>query len=184
MKAPNANGTHAGIGFFPGWVFCRSRASACAIARITKRAEAVHQVEPGGRTLADQQQDDAEHRLDAGHDLGHRQPGPVPVTRAATSDPGAEAPDPAHGEHADHQEPHDLVHIGHGRILRGVGTRVARGAVAAVLVQPAREVQPFHRELHGAGRDAGALFLDPQPIEQLRQSGQVAEVASRSLGRA
>ena len=34
MNAANANGTQAWIGFAPGWVFCRSRASAWAMARI------------------------------------------------------------------------------------------------------------------------------------------------------
>ena len=35
MNAANANGTHGWMGFAPGWVFCRSRASVCAMTRIT-----------------------------------------------------------------------------------------------------------------------------------------------------
>ena len=54
MNAANANGTHGWMGFAPGWVFCRSRASAWAMTRITIGTEPVDVVQPLGRTPAEQ----------------------------------------------------------------------------------------------------------------------------------
>ena len=94
MNEATENGTQAGIAGAPVLVFCRSRASACAIARITNGPNPYTRCSQVDGRFAEEQQDDAEHRLDAGDDLGHRQPGPEPVTRASADDPGAQTPDP------------------------------------------------------------------------------------------
>ena len=79
---------------------------------------------------------------------GRPRPGPpsaTPRTRRQGLGGAIQAPkppDPAHGEDGDHDEADELVELGHaGRSYDGGGPGVARLAVAAVLVQPPRQVE-------------------------------------------
>ena len=75
------------------------------------------------------------------------------------------------------------------RSLRGrAGSRALvpdrAGRVAAVLVQAPGEVEPLQDELERGSGDAGTLLLDTQPVEQLRQAGQIAELREQVARRA
>ena len=152
--------------------------------KITERAEPVDVVQPRVRAIPQQQQHDPRIAWMPADHLRDGEPRPEPLARAALARSSARAPDPPDGEDADHGEPDDLWTSGIGAGVYGSpATLVARAPSALVLVQPPGQVQALQGELERARRDARALLLDAQPLEQLREPGQVAELREELGGR-
>ena len=85
MNDAPANHTHGGNGLAPCFTFWPSRAIQCASTQDHERTEPVHVVEPDVGSIPEEQQDDAEERLHAGHQLRHREPDPEPRCRDRVS---------------------------------------------------------------------------------------------------
>ena len=89
-----------------------------AVDVVQRAAEDPVRLEPASR----EEQDRAEERLDAGDDLGHREPCPVALSRFATGDLRPESPDPAEREDGDDREPDDAMQGRHGADTTEPGT--------------------------------------------------------------